>query len=387
MAATIMVLESCLLEDGYFADYRERSKYDLVRMTNSTDFAESVSSIRPDVVVVDIDSIPKALELIESTKKEFPLLPLIALSSNENMQDVVTALRQGADDYLIKPLRNQELLEHAFFTVIQSKQLEKENRLYRSDLEKTNHELRVRLEQLKADQHAAHELQLRMLPDPFTAGSFKFDHRIQPSLLLSGDFFDYFELTNDMMVFYLADVSGHGASSAFATILLKNMAYRLRRNYLRGSSNDILYPANVLKRFNTELLESQIDKHLTMFFGVIDIRSMTMSYSIGGHYPLPILLVNDKARFIEGRGMPVGLFSEPEYQNYKMQLPERFSLMMLSDGILEIIKAPSLGEKEEKLLTMMQESDGDIAKLWNMAGIDQELEIPDDIALVTIRRE
>ena len=66
------------------------------------------------------------------------------------------------------------------------------------------------------------KVQMKMLPenDQVIEGIY-FEHLIKPSLYLSGDFLDYFKLDNDRVLFYFADVSGHGASSAFVTVLLK----------------------------------------------------------------------------------------------------------------------------------------------------------------------
>src|SRR5690606_21671158 len=129
-----------------------------------------------------------------------------------------------------------------------------------------------------------------------------------PSLLLSGDFLDYFLLPDNRLVFYLADVSGHGASSAFVTVLLENVTYRFRRTLKRGSSDDLLYPNLVLERINSELMASDLDNHLTLFYGVIDRASMKLQYSVGGHFPMPVLLQQVQAQYLNGRGMRVRLF-------------------------------------------------------------------------------
>lgn len=387
MATTILVLESCPKESSYFANYLESDKFQLVRTSDASDIVTSIEKVKPDTLIVDLDYLASPLAIKGQIKSLFPELTLLVIASNDNMQSITQALREGADEYQVKPLRNQDLFEHTLTMAMQRTRLEVENRLYRKNLEKTNHELTLRLEQLKADQLAAQEVQMRMLPEPFVMKRLQFDHRVQPSLLLSGDFFDYFELGPQLFGFYLADVSGHGASSAFVTTLLKNLTYRLRRNYIRGSSDDIVNPASVLKRFNTELMESQLDKHLTMVFGLIDIQDKILHYSIGGHHPMPILLEEGKAQYIEGRGMPVGLFPKPTYNNYQMPLPDHFTMMLLSDGILEVLPQTSLEEKEAYLLALAEESNGNLNTFWTLAGIDQKDEIPDDVALVTISRE
>ncbi|MDO6804635.1 hypothetical protein Q4595_19455, partial [Wenyingzhuangia sp. 1_MG-2023] len=139
------------------------------------------------------------------------------------MDDVVQALRMGADDFLVKPILDLEMLHHAIKRALERVELETENTAYREYLEKTNAELRHGLEELRTDQMAGRQIQMRMLPDSLNYNGLCCDHRIFPSLMLSGDFLDYFELGEHLLVFYIADVSGHGSSSAFVTVLLKNL--------------------------------------------------------------------------------------------------------------------------------------------------------------------
>ncbi|HRE32540.1 MAG TPA: SpoIIE family protein phosphatase, partial [Candidatus Berkiella sp.] len=91
-----------------------------------------------------------------------------------------------------------------------------------------------------------------------------FTHRVIPSLYLSGDFIDYFEINQDKIIFYIADVSGHGASSAFITILLKSFIEKIVLNYQMGYDDNVLHPEKVLKLLSDEILKVKLGKYLTM---------------------------------------------------------------------------------------------------------------------------
>lgn len=59
-----------------------------------------------------------------------------------------------------------------------------------------------------------------MLPDKeLNVGGLLARYLLIPSLYLSGDFVDVVSIDADKTMFYLADVSGHGASSALVTVL------------------------------------------------------------------------------------------------------------------------------------------------------------------------
>src|SRR5690606_39405532 len=115
-------------------------------------------------------------------------------------------------------------------------------------LEATNRELQASLHLLQEDQDAGRQVQISLLPaTPWEADSFSFAHQIIPSLYLSGDFVDYFRVDERRIAFYLADVSGHGASSAFVTVLLKFMTTRLLYESRRGGKLPEFKPSDVLK--------------------------------------------------------------------------------------------------------------------------------------------
>ncbi len=385
MPATVLVIDDSANRNNLVA-LLQNNDYRVL----TTDAAGAVSELQEscaDALICDLSlNRKRGFELLEQVKAGYPELPVIVLAAGSVMDDALRALRLGADDYLITPLADPEVLLHSLRKALDRARLVAENNAYRDYLEKTNTELRRNLEELRNDQLAGRQAQLRMLPEPLQVQGIECSHRLVPSLLLSGDFLDYFLLPDKRLVFYLADVSGHGASSAFVTVLLKNLTYRLRRNLKRGSSDDLLYPDLVLERINSELMASELDKHLTMFYGVIDPASMKLQYSVGGHFPMPVLLQQGQARYLEGRGMPVGLFREAKYETHEYQLQQDFQLLLFSDGILEIIPQPSLQEKEASLLDMVRISAGDLGHLAALLQLDALPEVPDDIAMMAIGR-
>jgi sigma-B regulation protein RsbU (phosphoserine phosphatase) len=259
------------------------------------------------------------------------------------------------------------------------------NEVYREELETKNLNLSEGISELRADQTAGRKVQMKMLPEKDRViGDMRMTHMIQPSLYLSGDFLDYLRLDDHLSLVYIADVSGHGASSAFVTVLLKNLTNRLQRNLQRGSSEDILDPASFLKRVNHELQETGLGKHVTMFVGLIDANERVMRYAVGAHFPMPIISSGSETRFLEGSGLPVGLFADPQWETYTEPLPEGFRLILFSDGILEVINAKSLEQKEKRLLELVSSGRHTIDRLSEALQLEEMSELPDDIAIVTV---
>ena len=65
------------------------------------------------------------------------------------------------------------------------------------------------------------------------------------SAFLSGDFVDYFAIDHEHCGFYMADVSGHGVSSAFVTVLLKSYMGGYLERHQQSGDPTILDPAAV----------------------------------------------------------------------------------------------------------------------------------------------
>lgn len=377
-------------------DPDESSREDLGRhlrargyyVTTSDSLAKAMALISaepPDLVFADLP--PRAIQDLahrDEALGERPI-PIVAFSHAKSAGEVVSALRAGAADFLVKPFRDKDALDSVLGKLFEQVRMARLNEVYREELETKNLNLREGISELRADQNAGRKVQMKMLPEKDRViGNMRMTHMIQPSLYLSGDFLDYLRLDDHLSLVYIADVSGHGASSAFVTVLLKNLTNRLQRNLRRGSSDDILDPERFLKRVNKELQETGLGKHVTMFVGVIDSRARELRYSVGAHFPMPIITTAHETRFLTGTGLPVGLFPAPEWETYTESLPEGFRLILFSDGILEVVNAQSLDQKESRLLELVRSGRHTVESLAEALQIEGMSELPDDIAIVTV---
>ena len=257
----------------------------------------------------------------------------------------------------------------------------------REKLETANRELEASLHLLQEDQNAGRQVQMNMLPvTPLAIDDLQFSHQIIPSLYLSGDFVDYFRVDDHRVVFYLADVSGHGASSAFVTVLLKFMTTRLLYESRRGGQLPEFKPSDVLGHINRGLINCKLGKHVTMLGGVIDQQKGTLTFSIGGHLPLPVIYRDGQASYLQGKGLPVGLFEEATYNDQVMEMPASFSITLLSDGILDLLPGDTLKDKETALPELVCKAGGSLEGLRQVLGLGDLGEMPDDIALLVMSR-
>lgn len=387
-SAKLLIIDDDEVVRASLAAYLEDSGFTVLQAANGLQGLEVFELQRPDLVICDL-RMPQVdgLELIRRINVVDTEVPVIVVSGAGVMSDAVEALRLGAADYLIKPLEDLAVLEHSVRRALDRTHLRLENQRYREKLETANRELQASLHLLQEDQNAGRQVQMNMLPvTPWQVDGLEFAHQIIPSLYLSGDFVDYFRVDDRRIAFYLADVSGHGASSAFVTVLLKFMTTRLLYESRRGGLLPEFKPSDVLAHINRGLINCKLGKHVTMLGGVIDEQNGTLTYSIGGHLPLPVLFSEGQASYLEGRGLPVGLFNEAVYTDLQMDLPKSFSLTLLSDGILDLLPGDTLKEKETLLPQLVSSAGGTLDGLRRVFGLAKLGDMPDDIALLVMSR-
>ncbi|MCB1705963.1 MAG: SpoIIE family protein phosphatase [Halioglobus sp.] len=358
-----------------------------------TDVSNTVYSLGADseidVILCELDlrnfSWSDARRALREMDVQVPSIMFCDVADPERM---MTALRLGASDFFLRPIEDKDALIRSIERCVQQRNLRRELRESRQRLEAANMELRGTVKMLEQDQQAGRQVQMRMLPvTPMVLDDYVFSHTVIPSLYLSGDFTDYFTVGDHYVIFFMADVSGHGSSSAFATVLLKNLFARKRSDYSRHRSQSILEPVSMLQHANKELLDLGVDKFATMVVGLLDMRQNTLRYSVAGHLPLPVLVSSEGARYLQGEGATVGLMEDAAYEEHVIDLPDSFMLALFSDGILEILPQMSLVEKEAYFLKVFEETSDSPEQLAKHLGLDHVETAPDDIAaLFVIKR-
>ncbi len=382
-ADRIFVIDSEKNDLQRLVSYLSAKGYVVHALSSLSEAIDMMHLSLPDLIFADISN--KDIELLPCVFQNASQVPLVIVSKTELSGDVVACLRAGASDFILKPVRDYASVDHVIDRILDKIRLAKQNKHLQEELELGYKKLTAGIQELRADQKAGLQIQKKMLPKMRkTVCDYEFEHRIKPSLYLSGDFLDYFNLDEHRCLFYFADVSGHGASSAFVTVLLKNLSMRLKRNFKRGSSDHLSDPSKFLLRVSQELTSTDLGKHVTIFVGVLDKRTNLLSYSVGGHFPLPILVNNGHAEYLEGKGMAVGLFPEPQFEVFHRTLPDQFRIIVFSDGILEVLPDMSLSDKEKLLLEVVSNQVDDIDSLLIALGLDHFDNLPDDIAVLSV---
>jgi len=337
-----------------------------------------IRSTLPDLILLTNEPGHSSLSLIDKIHRQFPLVTIVIVATNIVEEAMGEHLQAGASDYIYYVGAEKELLAHVVMHNLECRT----NAAAAAASEESTSMFR----RLERDQRSGFRVQQAMLPDsPTSIRGMTFNHQLYPSLIMSGDFIDYFELFDGRVAFYIADVSGHGASSAFITVLLKSLSRRLLDEFRR-----FLSTAEILGWMNSELMQWKLEQHVTMFFGIIDQENSSLEYSNAAHFPGTILCFDQGANFLEIGGQPLGLYREPLYQVHHVDLPENYSIVMFSDGVFEILPQRTLEAKEEHLLSVVkcqqlgEDLSGMVDGLVDDLGVLSASAIPDDIAVFTV---
>lgn len=154
-------------------------------------------------------------------------------------------------------------------------------------------------EVMRRELELAAEIQRGLLPPPGD-GQYPISGVNCPARVVSGDFFDHYELYDGRIAFTLADVSGKGMNAA---LLMAKSA-----SLFRCLGKEDLRPGRLLQRINAEVCETSLrGMFVTMVAGVYDPATGRVVFANAGHEP-PLLHKADgtfEAR--EAGAPPVGI--------------------------------------------------------------------------------
>jgi len=113
-----------------------QDKYQVLSATDGEQAAKILRGEDVDLVLTDL-KMPKknGIELLKEAKSRNPHLPVILITAYGTVETAVEAMKQGAYDYILKPLRIEEL-ELTIQKALAYKDLLVENRILRRELKR-----------------------------------------------------------------------------------------------------------------------------------------------------------------------------------------------------------------------------------------------------------
>ncbi len=110
----VMIVEDNPINMQLFSDILEASGYEVIQVTESTKAVEEIISIKPDIVLTDIQMpVISGLELTKMIKSNNDIknIPVIAITAFAMKGDEEKILEAGCDGYIAKPISIKPFLE------------------------------------------------------------------------------------------------------------------------------------------------------------------------------------------------------------------------------------------------------------------------------------
>lgn len=387
-SATVLIVDDDAWGRRAFRHVFERHGFRVLEAEDGASGLRAAAEQRPALVLLDL-RMPgmDGLDVLERLVLDLPATPVLVVSGMGTMQDVVEALRRGAWDFISKPVVDPEFLVHAAQRALEKAALLEQNRQYSESLQQANRQLSAALDALRADEEAARHLQFQLLPeDRLVLGSCSFSRRLFPSKTLSGDFLEYFSVGDRHAAFYLADVAGHGAASAFITAILTTLVGKHRESFATRDDATILEPEALLDRLDAELRSQRLEKHVTMFYGVLDSFTGQLKYANAGAFPFPLVARGAEVVELEVPGRPLNLPGRARFGTGETELVPGGRLLIASDGVLELPPRQSHAERRARLARILADSP-DLDAVLDALTLNETTELTDDIAVLFLRRE
>lgn len=229
----------------------------------------------------------------------------------------------------------------------------------------------------------ARMIQSSALPTPLADHpSFKLHAFMRPAREVGGDFYDFFMLDSTHVAFLVADVSGKGVTAALYMMTTKTL---IKDAILSGHD-----PATAITKANNELCKNNpASMFLTVWAGVLDIKTGELTYVNAGHNP-PVSLPDDI--FIDAKSGPVLAFTDGhEYISRTLRLSPGETLFLYTDGVTEAIDMRGGLFGEERLLaTLDRASEAEPREICEAvtSAVDafaRDMPQADDITMLAIR--
>jgi sigma-B regulation protein RsbU (phosphoserine phosphatase) len=298
-----------------------------------------------DVILLDI-MMPgiSGIDVLRTLRQSYSHadLPIIMATAKSENEDMIAALKLGANDYVTKPLDFPVVLARV------NTQL---------SLKRSQDALKKAHDRMKHDLEAAAAIQQKLLPDDLPkTDSFDMAWKFHPCDELAGDFLNIIQLNENEIGIYVMDVMGHGVPAALLSFSVsRNLSPMAGSDsiVLNSGQQDAVSPVDVLTRLNTLYpFEASNNRFFTLLYGILDIRDGQFRYALAGH-PGPLIVSSDQSvQDLTENSFPVGIVENADFTESTIKLNPGDRMYLYSDGIIE-----ETNENEEQFeINRLQES-------------------------------
>jgi sigma-B regulation protein RsbU (phosphoserine phosphatase) len=217
-----------------------------------------------------------------------------------------------------------------------------------------------------------------------------FASRYLPISGLAGDFYEIIKLNHNCHGIFICDVMGHGVRAALVVAMLRGL--------LATQANETNNASQFLEKLNSGLSSilkrADVTMFATAFYGIIDLNTLSMTYSCAGH-PGPIMVGNKVSQQLcTGRGEKgpaLGLMENLIYPIHSLDLSDVQRLLLFTDGVLEAENEEGEQFMDQRLLQIASQDPQKNTEEWLESIIETVLDFSgshhfdDDVCLLGLQ--
>lgn len=405
---SLLVVDDNEMNRDMLSRYLERQGHTVILAENGRHALEAMKTHSFDLILLDI-MMPEmnGFQVLQYLKDHdaWRDLPVIMISALDEMESVVRCIEMGAEDYLPKPF-DPVLLRARVGACLEKKRLRDIERLYAKSMER---ELEI-----------GRKIQASFFPEalPRLPG-WEIAAHFQAARQVAGDFYDAFLISEGNMVgMVIADVCDKGVGAALFMGLFRSLIrafadIHFSERWLAQSEDPHPSAAEhaalneqqdmdsvhakalkkVIVRTNNYigLTHGKANMFATLFFGVLNPATGTLTYINGGHEPPAMIGASGVKERLKPTGPAVGMLPDMPFETRQTRFEPGDILIAFTDGITEARSPEGHFLGEERLLKLLEDpapsADTLLQRIAHSvraytAGATQS----DDIALLAVRR-
>jgi sigma-B regulation protein RsbU (phosphoserine phosphatase) len=392
----VLVVDDSKLQRKLLTMALKRWGYEVVEAASGAEALEKAAIRSPDLVLSDW-MMPgmSGLELCQRFREMDEYSYFILLTSKSEKEEVARGLDSGADDFLTKPVDNNELrarITAGERLIEMQRTMAQTNRA----LSETLGELQQLYDNIDSDLKEAKKLQQSLVRDRYrTLPAGDLSLLLRSSGHVGGDLVGFFEAGTRHIGLFAIDVSGHGISSALMTARLAgylSSAAPDQNVALRKNAEGLFVPRppdEVVAALNDLVLdEMETEHYFTLLLAFVELETGHMVLSQAGHPHPAVQRADGTIEHAGTGGFPVGLLTGVTFDRFELTLEPGDRILILSDGVTECPGPGGMMLGEDGLEALMRELAAIRgpafleALIWKLTEFNGTDDFPDDISAI-----
>ncbi|MHB8902110.1 MAG: PP2C family protein-serine/threonine phosphatase, partial [Thermoguttaceae bacterium] len=206
-----------------------------------------------------------------------------------------------------------------------------------------------------------------------------------PHEIVGGDYYAIQKIGDDQYALILADVMGHGIAGALYTMHLSQLWQRYH--------GLLTQPVDFAAKVNNELAKvvKTDESFATAVCGLVDLKEQVFRFASAGGPQVLLMHSDGNYECLEGSGLPLAVMEDAPYEETSTRIRAGDSLLLFSDGVIEIHNAHGKMLDIDGLVTILRKQ-GYPGRGIDMAALEEELlrysnaiRLADDLTMIEVR--